>query len=601
VRRFSATRLTLPQRVGLWLVGCVVVIIFAVATVGTDLSLSQFSEPAEAPSSNSSINQSTYVTARNLAALAATPQEQQYAVLAMRSADHELDQSFASAIRNSASHRFALTPAATSMLHHAAELKQAIRVDQASVTAASAEGGDTPDDDGERLRIAQAQLVLDQDELENVQQDLARMGGDPQTDVQQAFDQHRSIENQAAALPKNTETAALESSRSLHSVLGKMRILSSLKERRSALIDARSKALAARQRLQQQHDVLANKSYVAAPGEDPASRVGKLAQLRALAEREKDMTDLDKRVRDLGQLATVYEDWGHLMQTQRRALLTSLTEDFLKILMAVLGIFALSGLAQYLINRWEKNHHHRLKHARVVITLLLEVVVVARIAVVVFGMPGDVSTIVGFITAGITVTLKDFLVSFVGWFALMGRRGVEVGDWVEIDGTQGEVLEVTVLHTYLLEAGNWGTSGQFTGRQAVFMNKYAVERKYFNFSTSEQWLWDELVIPVPGSKVITRQLLGRVQELIAAETQDDMAAADASWRELAMTHGLRERKGAPTAVVRTSAAGLEVVVRYVSKAPRRFESAVHLRQVVLGALGLGLVADPAVPASSVDT
>ncbi|AFL90070.1 small-conductance mechanosensitive channel [Terriglobus roseus DSM 18391] len=592
MRAFPAKSLTLPQRVGLWLLGCVVVIIFAVANVGTDLSLSQFSAPAEAPSSNTSVDQSLYVTARNLAALAATPQEQQYAVLAMRSADHELDQSFASVIRNSASQRLALTPAAVSVLQRAAELKQVIQADRAAVAAASAEGSDAPDGGDERLRTAQAQLVLDQDELENVQQDIAQMGGDPQTDVQQAFDQHRALESQAAILPRNAAPAALESSRSLHSVVGKVRILASLKERRSALIEARTKALAAQHRLQQQHEVLTNKSSVPPSGKDPASRAGKLANLQAAAEREKDMTVLDKRVRDLGQLAAVYEDWIHLMQSQRRALLASLAGDFLTIVMAVLGVFALSGLAQYLINRWEKSHHHRLKHPRVVITLFLEVVVVARIAVVIFGMPGDVSTIIGFVTAGITVTLKDFLVSFVGWFALMGRRGVQVGDWVEIDGTQGEVLEVTALHTYLLEVGNWATSGQFTGRQAVFMNKYAVEKKYFNFSTSEQWMWDELVIPVPATKSITQQMLAQVQQLIAAETQDDLAAAEASWGRLAATNGLEERKGAPTAVVRTSATGLEVVARYVTTAPAHFATAVRLRQVVLGALGLGLTADP---------
>ncbi|SEC47846.1 mechanosensitive ion channel domain-containing protein [Terriglobus roseus] len=593
--------MTLPQRIGLWLLGCVVVIIFVVANSGTDLSLSEFSAPAEAPSSNTAVDQSYYVTARNLAALAATPQEQQYAVLAMRSADHELDQSFASAIRNSAAHRLEHTAAATSMLQRIAELKQSIRADQAGVAAASADSSKASDDDGERLRIAQAQLTLDEDELENVQQDLARTGGDPQTDIQQAFDQHRSIESQAAALPKNTATADLESARSLHSVVGKVRILSSLKQRRKMLADARNKVLAEQQKLQQQHDGLDRQTYVSTPGEDPSSRSGRLTQLRVSAEREKDMADLDKRVRDLGQLAKVYEDWGHLVQTQRRTLLTSLAADFLTVVMAVLGIFALSGFAQYLLKRWEKNHHRRLKHARVVITLILEIVVVARIAVVIFGMPGDVSTILGFITAGITVTLKDFLVSFVGWFALMGRRGIQVGDWVEIDGTQGEVLEVTALHTYLLEAGNWATSGQFTGRQAVFMNKFAVERKYFNFSTSEQWLWDEFVVPVPASKVITQELLSRVQHLIATETRDDMASAEASWRELATTHGLHERKGAPTAIVRTSAAGLEVVVRYVTKAPTRFDTAVRLRQLVLGALGLGLHVDPSMPARPVGT
>lgn len=98
--------------------------------------------------------------ARNLAALAATLQEQQYAVLAMRASDHELE-----------------------------------------------------------------------DELENWQQDLTRVGGDPQTDIQQAFDQHRSLETQAAALPKNTARGVLESAKSLHSVIAKVRILSSLKDR----------------------------------------------------------------------------------------------------------------------------------------------------------------------------------------------------------------------------------------------------------------------------------------------------------------------------------------------------------------------------------
>ncbi len=567
--------------------GFVVVVIFAVANVGTDLSLSQFSAPAEAPPSSTSVDQSSYVTARNLAALAATPQEQQYAVLAMRASDHELDQSFASAIRNSASHRLALTPEATLALHRVGELKQAIRGDQEGVAAASGKQLDSPEDDGERLRVAQAQLALDEDELENVQQDLNRVGGDPQTDIQQAFDQHRSIESQAAALPRNTATAALESPKSLHSVIGKGRILSSLRDRQKALSDARSKALTAQKKLQQQHDLLSRQGSTSGAGEVPASRSDKLAQLRASSEREKDMSDLDHRIRDLGQLATVYGDWIHLMQAQRHALLMALAADCLTILMAVLGIFALSGFAQYLIKRWEKNHHLRLKHARVVLTLGLEVIVVARIAVVIFGMPGDVSTIIGFITAGITVTLKDFLVSFVGWFALMGRRGIQVGDWVEIDGTQGEVLEITALHTYLLEAGNWATSGQLTGRQAVFMNKYAVERKYFNFSTPDQWLWDELVIPVPASSAISPDLLRQLQDLVVTETHGDMESAEASWRNLALTHGLHERKAVPTAVVRTSAAGLEVVVRYVTKAPRRFETAVNLRQVILKALGLG--------------
>lgn len=436
MKPFPAKQITPLQRLGLWFLGCIVVVIFVVSNIGTDLSLSQFSAPAEPPSFSNSVDQSVYIAARNLASLAATPQEQQYALLAMRSADHDLDQSFASAIRNSANQRLALMPDAVAALKRLGELKQAIHADEAEVASVKAQTSDTAEDTA-RLSIAQAQLTLDQDELENVQQDLTRMGGDPQADIQQAFDQHRSIENQAAALPRNTATAALETTRSLHSVVGKVRILLSLKERRAALSAARIKALEAQQKLKQQHDVLAQKNNAPISGEDSASGPGRLAGLHASSEREKDMADLDKRVRDLGQLATVYDDWLQLIQAQRRALRTSLTADFLTMMMAVLGIFALSGFAQYLIKQWENRRSHRLKHARVVITFILEVAVAARIAVVIFGMPADVSTIIGFITAGITVTLKDFLVSFVGWFTLMGRRGIQVGDWVEIDGTQG--------------------------------------------------------------------------------------------------------------------------------------------------------------------
>ena len=581
------------QRAGLWLVGFVLVVIFAISTLGVDLSLSQFSAPAEAPPSTKSVDQSFYATARNLAGLAATPQEQQYAVLAMRAADYELDQSFATAIRRSLSRRLTLTPEAATALRHASELKQAIRADEAGVSAASGEQMDDAEseDTSGRLRVAQAQLALDQDELDNVQQDLSRLGGNQQTEVQQAFDQHRSIEGQAAALPKNTAMAPLESPRSLQSAVGKVRVLSLLKDRQRALAEAQRKAIAAQKGLQQQRDVLARTGEAAGKGEEAESSAARLTRLRASSEREKDVAELDKRVRDLGQLAAVYNDWNRLLETQRSALHAALIADFLRMLMAFLGIFALSGFAQYLIRRWEKSHHHRLNHARVVITLILELIIVARVAVVLFGMPGDVSTIIGFITAGITVTLKDFLVSFVGWFALMGRRGIQVGDWVEIDGTQGEVAEITALHTFLLETGNWTTSGQFTGRQAVFMNKYAVERKYFNFSTPQQWLWDELVIPATASMRIDPALLQKLRELVEQETRHDLGSAEEAWREMVVTHGLHERKLTPLVVVRSSAAGLEVVVRYATKAPERFDSAVRLRQAVLDALSLGVSPD----------
>ncbi len=79
----------------------------------------------------------------------------------------------------------------------------------------------------------------------------------------------------------------------------------------------------------------------------------------------------------------------------------------------------------------------------------------------------------------------------------MGKNGIRLGDWVEINGVTGEVIEIGLFHTVLLETGNWTDSGHPTGRRVTFTNSYAIEGHYFNFSTSGQWLWDELQVVLP--------------------------------------------------------------------------------------------------------
>ena len=91
----------------------------------------------------------------------------------------------------------------------------------------------------------------------------------------------------------------------------------------------------------------------------------------------------------------------------------------------------------------------------------------------IFGPPTQISTIIGLATAGLTVVLKDFIVAFFGWFVLMGRHGLRIGDWVEILGVSGEVIEIGLLRTVILEMGNWGDTGHPTGRRVGFNNSFA--------------------------------------------------------------------------------------------------------------------------------
>ena len=146
----------------------------------------------------------------------------------------------------------------------------------------------------------------------------------------------------------------------------------------------------------------------------------------------------------------------------------------------------------------------RIDTLRAVVKFAVQAVGAIVILFIVFGMPTQTTTVLGLAGAGLTVAMKDFIVAFFGWFVLMGRNGIRVGDWVEINGVGGEVVEVGLLKTVLLETGNWTDAGHPTGRRVSFVNSFAIEGHFFNFTTSGQWMWDELQVLIPAARIRTR-------------------------------------------------------------------------------------------------
>ena len=132
---------------------------------GGDPSL-EFNAPAALPSASGLVDQSPLHTARQLAPQAAVPQERQYAQDALRLADSEVDQAFASALRGATQHAPALTGQALKISQRLNALNTRIKAEQAEVTARQ-HGPGTADDDPQ-LQLAQAQLALDTDEADEL-------------------------------------------------------------------------------------------------------------------------------------------------------------------------------------------------------------------------------------------------------------------------------------------------------------------------------------------------------------------------------------------------------------------------------------------------
>jgi small-conductance mechanosensitive channel len=152
----------------------------------------------------------------------------------------------------------------------------------------------------------------------------------------------------------------------------------------------------------------------------------------------------------------------------------------------------------------------------------------------------------------------------------MGRAGIGVGDAVEINGVAGEVVDIGLFRTTLLETGNWTAKGHPTGRRVTFNNMYAINGQYFNFSTTGQWMWDEITVSVPSVEGAAAAM-EQVRKAVETETAEDVKAAEAEWKKVSQVRGLSQFSAEPDVSLRPTATGVELVVRYVTRAAGRIE------------------------------
>lgn len=176
--------------------------------------------------------------------------------------------------------------------------------------------------------------------------------------------------------------------------------------------------------------------------------------------------------------------------------------------------------------------------------------------------------------------MKDFIVAFFGWFVLMGRNGIRVGDWVEIEGVGGEVVEIGLLKTVLLETGNWADAGHPTGRRVSFVNSFAIEGHYFNFSTSGQWMWDELELLIPADQDPYAVIDG-LQKLVGKDTEANVKEAEEEWQHATTRYHVQAFSATPAVNVRPSGSSVEVRVRYITRAYERHETRKRLYEAVV--------------------
>jgi small-conductance mechanosensitive channel len=534
------------------------------------------------------VDQRPWQTAQSLAALATTAEEVAYARQAERLADHEVDQAFASALREAnlrAEHR-TLTGEPLALSQKVQQLEQVVAQDQAQLDrltappgakAARPQAAQESQSVSDDLDIAKAQLQLDSDELADAQEDLARATGDNRVEIQSELAaREAAMHKYDSGSSDNGEIAVISVARRgtlARRLTGWFNQLSRYQMLQQALTEAQSEVRS----LTSQHNSLETKVNGSASTTNVAAdRASQLENLKNRSAERQLLSIYDDRIQTEQQVATVYGKWSDQVLLQHSILLHLIVRSLAIILCVLICMVVSDALVRRLMDAlpWDERQVHTL---RSVVELSIQVFGLLIIVLFIFGWPQQMPTILGLVTAGITIVLQDFILAFFGWFVLMRKNGISVGDRVEINSVGGEVTEIGLMTTTLLETGSLSNTGLPTGRRISFMNGFAIRGQFFNFSTAGQWLWDEITVSLPAS-ADPRDLLERIQKTTLEQTQDDARLAAIEWRRA--THGgyLSNLDATPLVNLIPTAAGLDIHIRYVTRASQRSEARIALQR-----------------------
>ena len=599
----------------------VVIFLILAGAVGAGLYQTRGPDAAPAPKpqpkvAEAQVDQEPNITARRLAAFAFSQEEKQFARDAERLADHEVDLAFNDALRQAAYAAPPPTPAVRELQETKDRQERAVdeggrnvaRLTKA-VAAAREQDKDALED---QLEVAKAQLELDKDELDATAAMLEKLGADPVARIRRmkaAFTaKEEAAEDEAAGAPARFQPGSL---------LQRLDTWNRLRRKSALLVQARATALAKTEDLSARQQALAKdvaqekedresarkqakgfalneRGAAEAAGTSRETARATLMTLRYFTETQRTLADLGKRYQDEKELARVYQDWANLVRLDQRAALHAVLQHAAWIVLILVLIWFAERIFEAIFGRITAGRKRVSRNLKVV-KFVAQVLGVLAILLVILGTPSQLTTLFGLAGAGLTVALKDFIISFFGWFILVGPKGIHVGDWVEIRGVSGEVIEIGLLRTLILETGNWSDAGHPTGRVVSFVNSFAMEGHYFNFSSAGQWMWDELDVNVPAGKD-PYPMVDSVRALVEARTGENAAQAFKEWERADRGYRIQGLKAEPSISIVPAGSGVEIRVRYITRAQERNVLRKELNEAVVEMLH-GKREEPAQPSA----
>ncbi|MFO7918608.1 MAG: mechanosensitive ion channel [Anaerolineae bacterium] len=196
------------------------------------------------------------------------------------------------------------------------------------------------------------------------------------------------------------------------------------------------------------------------------------------------------------------------------------------------------------------------------------------------GAGSNFAVSMGVFGAGIAFASQEVIGSFAGYLNIVIGGVFHIGERIRIGDVVGDVVDISMLRTTVMEIEGWVRADQYTGRMVTVANRMIFSESVFNYTQHWPYLWDEITFPITYDsdwRLAGQILLEHGQE----HTNDLQKQAQTTFEELRRRYPLQEAAVEPSLYVVMTDNWIEMTLRYVVDPHERRVVASNLHHDIL--------------------
>jgi small-conductance mechanosensitive channel len=192
----------------------------------------------------------------------------------------------------------------------------------------------------------------------------------------------------------------------------------------------------------------------------------------------------------------------------------------------------------------------------------------AIILIIWLGVGSNFTVAMGILGAGIAFASQEVIGSFAGYLNIVSSSIYRIGDRVRIGNVVGDVMDITILRTTVMEIGEWIRADQYTGRIVTIANRAVFADPVFNYTQHWGYIWDEITLPFTYAS--DWRLAGEIMLEHGQEYTTELHAdAEARLRRMMERYPLQQTQVQPAIYLTMTDNWIEITMRYIVRAGER--------------------------------